>query len=466
MALINSDIRLTGSGGTVRRPAIAGSFYPADPDILAETVRLLLEQPRPSTEDAPKILIAPHAGYVYSGPVAASAYALLRPQAEQIRRVILLGPSHRVRLRGLAAPSVNRFRTPLGDVPLDRGAINAVLDLPQVQINDSAHEQEHSLEIHLPFLQTLLPEFSLVPLVVGHAHPGAVAQVIERLWGGPETLIIISTDLSHYHDYGTARRRDADTCAAIEQFRYEDIGPEQACGCMPMAGALHLARQRGMHIQRLDVRNSGDTAGGRDRVVGYASYALHPGKTSAGDYDDNKLLNLARDSIAHGLRHGRALEPDMADASPAVKTPAAVFVTLTLQERLRGCIGSTEPVLPLLHAVTDSAFKAAFRDPRFPALTHSEFAGVHLSISILSPKLPLTFESEVDLIGQLRPGIDGLVIARGHKSATFLPSVWESLPAAGQFLAQLKRKAGIADAETPTHAWRYTARYLSEPADD
>jgi hypothetical protein len=462
MALINGDIRLSGLAGPVRRPAVAGSFYPADPGTLAETLRVLLEQTHASSQGAPKILIAPHAGYVYSGPVAASAYALLAPQAAQIRRVILLGPAHRVALRGLAVPAVDRFRTPLGDIPLDRAAIDSLTDLPQVRISDEAHAQEHSLEVHLPFLQTLLPDFSLVPLVVGHVPPAAVAQVLERLWGGPETLIIISTDLSHYHDYDTARRLDGETCAAIEKFRFESIGPEQACGCMPMAGALLVARQRGMQIQRLDVRNSGDTAGGRDRVVGYAAFALRPPAPSDGDHDGDLLLDLARNSVAHGLRTGRPPEHGLEQVAAELRKPAAAFVTLTLRERLRGCIGSTEPVEPLVRAVTNNAFRAAFRDPRFPALTTGEFADVRFSISILSTKQQLEFNSEDDLIRQLRPGSDGLVISRGHKSATFLPSVWETLPAAEQFVVHLKRKAGLADMESPTHAWRYTACYYSE----
>ncbi len=462
MALINGDIRLSGLGGSVRRPAVAGSFYPADPGTLAENLKLLLPEAAPVSQGAPKMLIAPHAGYVYSGPVAASAYALLRPQTERIRRVVLLGPAHRVALRALAVPSVDRFRTPLGDIPLDRAAIDSLADLPQVQVSDAAHAQEHSLEVHLPFLQTLLPEFSLVPLVVGHVPPAAVAQVLESLWGGPETLIIISTDLSHYHDYNTARRLDRETCTAIEQFRYEDIGPEQACGCMPMAGALHVARQRGMQIQRLDVRNSGDTAGSRDRVVGYAAFALHLTAAADDEHDGNLLLGLARDSVAHGLRTGRPLESNIEHVAPKLRTPAAAFVTLMQRSRLRGCIGSTEPVEPLIRAVTNNAFKAAFRDPRFPALTTGEFADVKFSVSILSAKQPLEFLSEPDLIRQLRPGTDGLVISRGRKTATFLPSVWEALPAAEQFLTQLKRKAGLADMESPTSAWRYTAHYYSE----
>lgn len=462
MGILNSDLRLSGLGGSVRPPAVAGTFYPADASTLARTVAALLDEAGTAPDYRPKALIVPHAGYVYSGPVAASGYGLLREMAPQLRRVVLLGPAHRVALRGLAVPGTGRFRTPLGDIAVDRAAVDSLRDLPQVQVSDTAHAQEHSLEVHLPFLQTLLPEFSLVPVVVGRASAAEVAAVLERLWGGPETLIVISTDLSHYHDYDTARRRDERTCIAISAFRFEDIGPEDACGCMPMSGLLLEARRRGMEIRRLDLRNSGDTAGTRDRVVGYAAFALGAPVPDGKTDNSRELLELARRSIAHGLNEGRPHQPDMAGMPATLRIPAAAFVTLQRNGRLRGCIGTTEPVAPLAQAVADSAFKAAFRDPRFPPLAAAEFHEISISVSILGPKEPVVFTSEEHLVQLLRPGVDGLVIARGERSATFLPSVWDSLPAPAEFLAHLKRKAGLAATESPSHAWRYTARYVSD----
>lgn len=464
MTIINSDMRLSGLGGSVRPPAVAGTFYPGDAATLELTVDALLDKAGVRTEFRPKALIVPHAGYVYSGPVAACGYGLLREAGARVQRVVLLGPAHRVALRGLALPGASRFRTPLGDVAVDRAAVDSLLDLSQVKINDAAHAQEHSLEVHLPFLQTLLPEFSLVPIVVGQSGPDEVAEVLRRLWGGPETLIVVSTDLSHYHDYDTARRLDQETCAAIAGFQFENIGPGEACGCMPMAGLLLEARRRGMEIRPLDVRNSGDTGGPRNRVVGYAAFAL--GESAArheSDADDGRtLLEIARRSIAHGLAAGHPHHPDVGAMPPSLRAPAAVFVTLQREGRLRGCIGTLEPVAPLAHAVADSAFKAAFRDPRFPPLVAAEFDGTSISVSILGPKEPVQFDSEGHLAQLLRPGTDGLVIARGARSATFLPSVWESLPAPGDFLAHLKRKAGLRDDESPSHAWRYTTRYVTD----
>lgn len=258
-----------------REPAVAGLFYPADAQELHRLVKGLLQQAQVDVPSSPKALIVPHAGYVYSGPIAASAYARLRAAGDQIRRVVLLGPAHRIGFHGLAASSASEFRTPLGDIPLDTTALSRILELPQVRIFDAAHAAEHSLEVHLPFLQEVLRDFSLVPLVVGDATYAEVAEVLDQLWGGPETLIVISSDLSHYHDYATAQHMDQATSRAIEALEPERIDYEHACGRTPVGGLLLSARARGLQADTLDLRNSGDTAGPRNQVVGYGAYAIH-----------------------------------------------------------------------------------------------------------------------------------------------------------------------------------------------
>ncbi len=265
----------------VRPPAVAGSFYPGSRAELSAAVRGYLSDVEAGDAEAadeggatPKALIAPHAGYIYSGPIAASAYARIARGRDAIRRVVLLGPAHRVAVAGLAAPQAEAFATPLGEVPLDRDALERVLELPQVRVFDAAHALEHSLEVHLPFLQTILDDFALVPLVVGDADPEAVAEVLDCLWGGEETLVVVSTDLSHYSEYATARRMDAATSEAIEALAPGRIDVEQACGRIPVQGLLLVAQRRGMRARAIDVRNSGDTAGPRDSVVGYGAYAL------------------------------------------------------------------------------------------------------------------------------------------------------------------------------------------------
>jgi len=256
----------------VREPAVAGSFYPADPQSLRQQVNAWLGQAE-SGHPFPKAIIAPHAGYLYSGSVAASAYAPLTAHKGQIHRVVLLGPAHHVYIKGLAASSAHHFNTPLGSIPVDRNAVDdLVKNLDTVNISDAAHEPEHSLEVHLPFLQQTLSGFSLVPLVVGGTSAEEVAVVLDRLWGGTETLIIISSDLSHYHDYDTACNMDRAAAKAIENLDPSALDPEQACGQIPICGLLATAKARGLKVQTVDLRNSGDTAGPHDRVVGYGAW--------------------------------------------------------------------------------------------------------------------------------------------------------------------------------------------------
>jgi hypothetical protein len=263
-----------------RRAAVAGLFYPNEEGQLREELEGYLaaaerERPAAPGEAPPRALIAPHAGTVYSGPVAATAYARLAPLRETIRRVLLLGPSHRAPLQGLGTPSHDAFETPLGDVTIDRESLSQLEQLPQVSVNDEAHRREHSLEVHLPFLQLVLGDFALVPLVVGRARPEEVAEVIAALWEGPETMLVVSSDLSHYHDYETAKALDLETSELIQQLAHEKINDERACGAYPIRGLLQLARNREMRVRAIDLRNSGDTAGPRREVVGYGSYVVH-----------------------------------------------------------------------------------------------------------------------------------------------------------------------------------------------
>lgn len=263
------------SAADTRPPAVAGMFYPGAAATLRATVDELLATAPAVAMAQPKAIIAPHAGYIYSGPTAARIYAALAPWRRTIRRVVLLGPTHRVAVHGLALPTVSAFATPLGNIPLDTAAMSQLDDLPQICRNDAAHALEHSLEVHLPFLQRAIDDFNLVPLAVGQAEPEAVAEVLDHLWGGDETLIVISSDLSHFLPYATAQQVDSNTCQHILQ-QDTHIHPEQACGAYPINGLLLTARRRGLQAELVDLCNSGDTAGDRERVVGYAAFAFHP----------------------------------------------------------------------------------------------------------------------------------------------------------------------------------------------
>lgn len=259
---------------TIRPSAVSGLFYPASARSLQAHLAASFARAAPaSLPTAPKALIVPHAGYDYSGIIAAGGYNQLTPFASRIRRVVLFGPAHRVPLLGLALPQASAFRTPLGDVPVDMDAWNEALKLPQVEVSDRAHELEHSLEVQLPFLQSILPSFTLVPFVVGWTDPVNVARVMETLWDGPETLILVSSDLSHYHPYDEARALDQ---ATIERILQGDatITPDDACGAIAIDGLLLAARRRQLQPHFIAYCNSGDTFGDRDRVVGYTSIAF------------------------------------------------------------------------------------------------------------------------------------------------------------------------------------------------
>ncbi|CAA9270738.1 MAG: COG1355, Predicted dioxygenase [uncultured Acidimicrobiales bacterium] len=260
----------------IRPPAVAGTFYPAEAEALVDALRTPLsaaQAPPPGTA-VPKALVVPHAGYVYSGSIAASAYLRLIPVRSVIRRVVLLGPSHRVPLEGIAVPGSDAFATPLGQVPVADDARTAVLALPNVSIDDTAHAAEHSLEVQLPFLQVLLETFEVLPLAVGRTRPEDVADVLDVVWGGPETIVLASTDLSHYQGYSEARVRDGRTAAAIAALEPEAIGDGDACGAYALRGLLSAARARQLTVEQIDLRSSGDTAGDRERVVGYGAFAI------------------------------------------------------------------------------------------------------------------------------------------------------------------------------------------------
>ena len=264
---------MTHSTAHIRPAAVAGMFYPGSASALARNLQQMLAATAPAQARRAKAIVAPHAGYVYSGPIAASVYAPLAALRASIRRVVLLGPTHRVAVSGLALPSSTAFATPLGTIPVDQEAITAIEHLPQVVFSDAAHALEHSLEVQLPFLQTVLDEFSLLPLAVGRATAAQVAEVLECVWGGDETLIVISSDLSHYLPYAVARDTDSNTARHIVALE-PHIDHQQACGATPVNGLLLAARQHGLQAHLIDLRNSGDTAGDRSRVVGYGAFAF------------------------------------------------------------------------------------------------------------------------------------------------------------------------------------------------
>lgn len=476
--------------GGARPPAVAGAFYPRDAGALRdEVVRLLAAAapPGPARAARPKALVVPHAGYVYSGPVAASAYARLLGPGPRVERVVLLGPSHYAPVAGLALPEAAAFVTPLGEVPVDREGAARALALPQVTRSEVAHRREHSLEVQLPFLQAALGPFTLVPLVVGHASPDDVAGVLRALWGGPETLVVISTDLSHYLPYDEARALDQLTAGRVVALDAAGIGEAQACGRAPLRGLLVEARRRGLAVELLDLRSSGDTAGGKDEVVGYASFAIGEARAGQGTgTGSGSEAGSGRESgreSGSGAEHGRRarLVTGLAREAiaslfdgPAPRRPAGeawleearpCFVSLHRGGALRGCIGALEARGPLFEELVRCARAAASEDPRFDPLAAGELAGLEVEVSVLTPLEPLPAEDEAEALARLRPGVDGLLLEAGGRRATFIPAMWEELPEPRDFLSHLRRKAGLPDRWLPgTRLWRFTADLYREAA--
>lgn len=447
----------------VRTPAVAGTFYPANPKDLQMSVDNLLACAITQTP-SPKAIIAPHAGYVYSGAVAASVYARLTNSQTPIRKVILMGPSHNVAFRGIAATSSKYFRTPLGDIPVDTEQIENIINPPYVGYLEEAHLREHSLEVHLPFLQRVLGSFTLVPLVVGDCPPERVNAVLESLWGGNETLIVVSTDLSHFHEYKEARRLDQQTSGKIQQLSTSLTG-EDACGYHPVNGLMYFAKLKGYMVEQVDLRNSGDTSGDTDRVVGYASYAL----TKKNNNDSlplphrQILLQTARTAISDLIDVENSSQISGADIPVSLNEEKASFVTLNLNNRLRGCIGSLVAHRPLIIDIAENAQAAASRDPRFKPVTLEEYQHLEIHLSVLSTPAEIPFTHWEQLLDTLRPRVDGLVIEEKGQRATYLPSVWEQLPDPATFVMELRRKAGLDPEKWSASArvFRYTTEEFS-----
>lgn len=479
----------------IRPPAIAGTFYPAAPDMLRSEIDGLIHAAVKSQTGndtpIPKAIIVPHAGLMFSGAIAALGFATVRALKGTVKRIVIIGPAHRMAFQGIAIARADGFATPLGDVRCDLAGLQAALAWPQVQILDEAHRLEHGLEIELPFIQRLFGEdadIGIVPLLVSRCSAWQVHEVIEALWGGPETLIVISSDLSHFHDYDTAKRIDDNTRVMIERFDAESITSGDACGALPVAGMLISARKRGMRIGTLGMCNSGDITGDKSRVVGYGAWAVYAGSEDMRENDDTtgiagtssngfvgmteklladhgkEMIDLARQSIWHGITHGGPIRPDQASVSPALLAPGACFVTLKKSGQLRGCIGSVMAHRDLATDLCENAFKAGFGDPRFPGLRKDELNDdLELSISVLSPPRDFPFENEADLIAKLTPHEDGIILSEGNHRGLFLPQVWEQLPDPADFITQLKRKAGLSIDHWSDHmrAQRFVTRGLS-----
>lgn len=448
------------AGEDYREAFWAGHFYPADSSVLNADIARMCDTARHDFFEKPagktlKALVLPHAGYIYSGPTAAHAALVL--EKGQFDKVIMLGPDHRAGLNNGAITDAAGYRTPLGDIPLHADAGRLLQQTQLFRPFSRSVDKEHSLEVILPFLQYLLGPFALVPIVLGPAQIEQTAAALDPLLT-PQTLLVVSSDLSHYLDYETAVRKDRQTICTIinRDGRSLAASPNSTCGTVPLQVLIDLANRHNWQPLLLYYANSGDIAGGRDKVVGYAAIAFY------GDTDMDKqhssapaisaqlgrvLLTLARQTIALKLglpvagEEQKKLEEQMQEKE--LQQKRGTFVTLHKYGQLRGCIGTIAPVESIASGIRRNAVNAAFDDPRFQPLQSKEFTDLEIEVSILTDPEPLAYNDGKELLEKLRPGVDGVILRQGLASATFLPQVWDQLPGSEEFLGHLCRKAGL-----------------------
>ena len=461
--------------GPVRPAAVAGLFYPADPNTLSNLIDGFLARANPPPVGHVRALICPHAGYEFSGPVAAFSYKLLAGR-DDIRTVIVIGPTHYAEMMGAYVTPAGAYVTPLGTVPISPKAKALAKAKPFVAGQtyrvyrpewwrqspqtppafgqDTPETWEHSVENQIPFLQKVLKNFQLVPITVGQTDPAELADAINAQLDD-NTLIVVSTDLSHFYPYEQAKVLDGRFIKAVYDLDIDRAENQEACGKVGVLALMHLAKRKGWQPQLLDYRNSGDTSGDKSRVVGYAaiafcSQAATTEKTEKSQVTDMNLpnperkflLDLARKTIKQVAATGTLPPANPAGLSPRLTEPKGCFVTLTEGGQLRGCIGHIFPQEPLYQAVMDCARSAALEDPRFAPVRAGEVDKLQIEISVLTVPQPLAFSSWQDLLSKLQPNRDGVVLKIGPYMATYLPQVWEQIPDKEEFMTSLAEKAG------------------------
>lgn len=443
-----------------RNPAVAGIFYSEDKTRLDSEVAHYLSKAGSLSEYQPRILIVPHAGYIYSATTAAKAYGRLSKYAGKIKNVILLGPSHHVAFKGAALPKTDYFVTPLGAVQVNKELSAALASQPGFRFFDPAHKNEHCLEVQLPFLQKVLKKFKIIPVVYGDASPQELSVALEPLLRQSDTLLVVSADLSHYEDYETAKALDTKTAEMVAG-KQPEIENHMSCGAAGINTALLLAGKQSLRPEMLELVNSGDTAGDKERVVGYGAWSF---SGEANPHQDTQRSSLERETenlrlfaesykdeirqiasrtLREAVVEHKHFSPARKDYSDELFNKGASFVTLKKHSDLRGCIGTIMPHIAIAHDIADNAYRAAMEDNRFEPLSEAELPSLSYSVSLLTGLEPIHYHNEADLMNRIQPGVDGVIIRDGDRQGLFLPSVWAELPDKADFMKNLKIKAGM-----------------------
>lgn len=448
---------------TVKTAAFAGKFYPDNQEKLDELITKLLIQTTREYNTETRAMIVPHAGYMYSGKTAAAAFGYLN---KNVKNIFIIAPAHRLEFRGIALSTYDYFETPLGQIKLNKDLINEISYDETTDFLDDAYAQEHSIEVQLPFLQKILPQAQIVPLLYGQIPYQKITEIIEKYWENKDNAFIISSDLSHFYSQKDAQKIDEYTAEMIESQNITDFHPLQACGSTGIIGLVQFAKTKAYSLIRTDLTTSGEISGPNDSVVGYGAWILAEKTKSLfiKEQFSDLVLSICRESIHAGIKTGNSLDVDEKMYPQVFYEQGACFVTITLNQRLRGCMGSIFAHKPLLNDLAQNAYKSAFSDTRFTGLTEEEFSQIKLAVSLLSEPGIIEFSDENDLMEQIEPYKDGIIIQDGNYSAVYLPSVWVQLPDKKLFMESLKQKAGLpADYFSKTfRAYRFHTVYIDE----
>lgn len=426
----------------VRKPAVSGQFYPSNRGKLKAMIEEYIENAK-EKRIVGKIrgLVSPHAGYIFSGKVAAYGYKELI--GRDYKTVFILGPSHYVRFKGASIANVTHYETPLGEVKLSE-KVKEMRKEPLIVSNKFAHLREHSVEVEIPFLQKVLKNFTIVPIVLGDVNPREFSEILSK-YIDDKSLIVASSDLSHYYSYEKALELDKHCITSIPELNFSEmIDKCEACGKIPILTLMYLAKEKGWKGQLLNYNNSGDTYGSKERVVGYSSIVFYEKMEGEIEKKDKEfLLKLARETLKGYLKNGSKPGVEEDKLSSELKERKGCFVTLEKNHQLRGCIGHILPQEPLYKCVMDNAINAALHDPRFTPVKYDELKDVEIEISVLSIPKKLNYSSPEDLLSKLTPEKDGVILKSGWREATYLPQVWEQIPEKEIFLSSLCRKGGM-----------------------
>lgn len=448
---------------TVKSPAFAGKFYPENKEKLEKQLDHLFQQAEKDYKTKTRAIIAPHAGYMYSGKVAAKAFQYLDNTA---KNVFVIAPSHHINYRGIALPTYDCFETPLGNIKVNKNIINELSEIENTDFLDEAYENEHSIEVELPFIKKILPNAQITPILYSNVSPKNIGMIIEKYWDNEENIFVISSDLSHFYSQKDAQKIDEYTAEMIESQNTRNFQEFQACGSSGIIGLVNFSKSKNYSLIRTELTTSGEVAGENDSVVGYGAWILTemPKSVFIKDQFSDLVLSICKESIHAGIHTGNSLDVDAKLYPQVFYEQGACFVTITLENRLRGCMGSIFAHKPLLNDLAQNAYKSSFADTRFTALTEQEFEHIKLAVSLLTEPEEINFSDENDLLSKIKPYEDGIIIQEKNYTAVYLPSVWVQLPDKKEFLNSLKQKAGLPSEyfSKTFKAYRFHTVYVDE----